>query len=110
MKERNELHPDPLNREAYVMLEAEQRSVGGSSYVQEAWMKENGDQKGRLSETVHKELRVAISGNRSPIPLRSRSGHYSWASGRCSTARGGSGGGSSASRPRGWRHTSFTGA
>jgi hypothetical protein len=34
MKERNELRPDPLNREAYVMLETEQRSVGGSSYVQ----------------------------------------------------------------------------
>ena len=33
-------------------------------------MKENGRQKGKLSETVHKELRVAISGNRSPLPLR----------------------------------------
>jgi hypothetical protein len=33
-------------------------------------MKENRKQKGRLSETVHKELRVAISGNRSPLPLR----------------------------------------
>jgi hypothetical protein len=70
MKERNELRPDPLNREAYVMLETEQRSVGGSSYVQEAWMKENGRQKGRLPGTVRKELRVAISGNRSPLSLR----------------------------------------
>jgi hypothetical protein len=30
----------------------------------------NGRQKGTLSETVHKELRVVVSGNRSPLPLR----------------------------------------
>ncbi len=33
-------------------------------------MTENIRQKGTLSETVHKELRVVLSGNRSPPPLR----------------------------------------
>ena len=33
-------------------------------------MTENGRQKGTLSETLHKELRVVISGNRSPLPFR----------------------------------------
>jgi hypothetical protein len=33
-------------------------------------MTENGRQKGALSETFHKELRVVISGNRSPLPFR----------------------------------------
>jgi hypothetical protein len=33
-------------------------------------MTENEKQKGTLSETLHKELRVVISGNRSPLPFR----------------------------------------
>ena len=33
-------------------------------------MTENGRQKGTLSETLHKELRVVISRNRSPLPSR----------------------------------------
>jgi hypothetical protein len=33
-------------------------------------MTENGRQRGTLSETLHKELRVVISGNRSPVPFR----------------------------------------
>ncbi len=33
-------------------------------------MTENGRHKGTLSETFHKELRVVVSGNRSPLPLR----------------------------------------
>jgi hypothetical protein len=33
-------------------------------------VKGNGGQKRTLSETVRKELRVAISGNRSPLPFR----------------------------------------
>jgi hypothetical protein len=33
-------------------------------------MKENGRHKGTLSETLHKELRVVISGNRSPLSFR----------------------------------------
>jgi hypothetical protein len=33
-------------------------------------MTENGRHKGTLSETVHKELRVVISGNQSPLPFR----------------------------------------
>jgi hypothetical protein len=33
-------------------------------------MTENGGQKGMLSETVHKELRVVLSGNRSPLSFR----------------------------------------
>ncbi len=33
-------------------------------------MTENGRQKGSLSETVQKELRVVSSRNRSPLPLR----------------------------------------
>ena len=33
-------------------------------------MTENGRQKGTLSETLHQELRVVISGNRSPITFR----------------------------------------
>jgi hypothetical protein len=33
-------------------------------------MTENGRQKGTLSETLHKELRVVISENRSPLPFR----------------------------------------
>ena len=33
-------------------------------------MTKNRRQKGTLSETLHKELRVVISGNRSPLPFR----------------------------------------
>ena len=33
-------------------------------------MTENENQKGTLSETLHKELWVVISGNRSPLPFR----------------------------------------
>jgi hypothetical protein len=33
-------------------------------------MTENGGQKGMLSETVHKELRVVLSRNRSPLSFR----------------------------------------
>ncbi len=33
-------------------------------------MTENGRQKGTLSETVHKELRVVVSRDRSPLSLR----------------------------------------
>ena len=33
-------------------------------------MKGNGRRQGTLSETVRKELRVVISGNRSPLPFR----------------------------------------
>jgi hypothetical protein len=42
---------------------------------------EKGRQKDTLSETVHKELRVVLSRNRSPLSLRvARSGSCSWAS------------------------------
>ena len=33
-------------------------------------MTENGRQKGTLSETLHKELRIVISGNRASLPFR----------------------------------------
>jgi hypothetical protein len=33
-------------------------------------MKESGQQRGKLSESLRRELRVVASGNRSPIPLR----------------------------------------
>jgi hypothetical protein len=40
-------------------------------------MTENGRQKGTVFETAHKELRVVISRNRSPLPSRIGSGSCS---------------------------------
>ena len=72
-------------------------------------MTENGRQKGTLSETLHKELRVVISGNRSPLLLRIAKWAIFLSIMWRRTAHGGSGHGSSASRPRGWRRTSSIG-
>ncbi len=65
-------------------------------------MTENGRQKGTLSETVRKELRVVVSRDRSPLSLRIAKWALFLSITRSSTARGGSGYGSSVSRSRGY--------
>jgi len=60
-------------------------------------MTENGRRRGTLSEAAQKELRVISSRNRSPLPLRGAKWAFSCPSLGGSTARGGSGCGSSVS-------------